>query len=140
MIALPTLAEMLGQHLKANVPPGYGFILLLAPKDRPGSNTNTAVKTFTDEHAREAITFYLGLLAERQFKRTPGNPAPPLTKEMLDDAPCAKCGTRKCGDPVEFTGRCHPGAPVVASYTRGSGVLTLVCATCKTQIVNLAIK
>lgn len=140
MMSLPTLAEMLGTHIKQNVPPDYGFILLLAPKERPMSAGNAAAKTLDDDQAREAITYYLGMLAERQFKPSRGNPAPPLTKEMLDDAPCAKCGTRKCGDPLEFVGRCHPKAGVIVSYMRGSGVLAVVCAACKTLIANLAVK
>lgn len=38
-----------------------------------------------------------------------------------------------------LTQRCHPKAGLEASYTKGSGVVTLRCIHCKLELVDLAV-
>jgi hypothetical protein len=52
------------------------------------------------------------------------------------------CGTPGCScrsDTLSLTQVCHPNAGLRASYTRGTGVLTLTCAKCHTLLADVAV-
>jgi hypothetical protein len=40
---------------------------------------------------------------------------------------------------IFITGRCHVGAAVTVSYTRGSGILEIRCKVCKAIVGNVAV-
>jgi hypothetical protein len=67
-----------------------------------------------------------------------------LTKQDLEKMLRGGCQTPGCNHNHERTlylhARCHPGAPVEASYTAGSGNLVVGCAICHKLIAVVAVE
>lgn len=61
---------------------------------------------------------------------------PILTRAELD---MNKCINPDCKDEhhdiLVFTGRCHPGAPVRAEYSKVFGTIQMLCWKCKREVV-----
>jgi len=61
----------------------------------------------------------------------------------LDDLQAQQCLDPDCSDPacdnLVFSGRCHPGQPVLLSTSKGRGVLMVWCAICHTYIAEIAV-
>lgn len=62
------------------------------------------------------------------------------TRQRLDAAQCADPGCTAPGcKTLVLSPICHPGAPVVASYTHGTGALRLECYVCGLRVCHVAV-
>jgi formylmethanofuran dehydrogenase subunit E len=63
-----------------------------------------------------------------------------LTRMDLDTKACGKCGTNHIdhdNEPVLFTSKCHPEAPVQVMYQKG--VLIVICNECGEYIASIKV-
>jgi hypothetical protein len=66
---------------------------------------------------------------------------PVLTQADMNQRRCAVegCDHSAHGETLFFHGKCHPHAPVVASYSKATGTITIRCHRCTALIVEVKV-
>ena len=62
-----------------------------------------------------------------------------LTQKELNDAGCFTPHCNHDHSVIYFHGRCHPQAPVAASYEKATGEIVIRCARCEMMIAKIAV-
>ena len=63
----------------------------------------------------------------------------PLTMKDLEECVC-ECNDKNCDNTtIFFNQKCHRGAGVEVSYSKGSGEIEVTCCICHMEIATIAI-